>query len=115
MDSPEEDIIGFEDIQEETEDANEVEETQHMEGAENDEMDTQHTDGTDNNDVDIQNINTVEYADDFEDNMDDQTVEKMAQDKDLQVLLGEQENLMEDDLYGKTGKIILFSSPPDYR
>ncbi|XP_029666121.1 uncharacterized protein LOC115237301 [Formica exsecta] len=36
MDSPEEDIIGFEDIQEETVDANEVVETQHMEGAEND-------------------------------------------------------------------------------
>ncbi|KAM0725794.1 hypothetical protein ACS0PU_008520 [Formica fusca] len=80
-------------------------------------MDTQHTDGTENNDVDIQNIDTVEYADDFEDNMDeddDQTVEKMAQDKDLQALLGEQENLMKDDLYGKTGKIILFSSSPDY-
>ncbi|KMQ87796.1 putative transposase-like protein [Lasius niger] len=86
MNNPE-DTTAFEDNQEEVEDANELEETQHTERAEN------------ANDIEnIQDVDEAEHIDETEDNMnDDQTLEKMEQDEDLQVLLGEQGNLLEDE------------------
>ncbi|XP_067210169.1 uncharacterized protein [Linepithema humile] len=92
---------GFEDIPEETENGNEMKETQHTEETEEtDEMENTHNQLWEDNNIEKTQYMDEDDADETEDNVDDDKIlEEMAQDEDLQLPLEQQENFMEDTEY----------------